>query len=271
MYDRKRIAEARRAMRSRRIHSLLSAPHANPKILKNSKINVMTAPLHLAPARLSGYEVCPQRSKGCTAACLHTAGNPAHMPGKGRARIARTKFYFEDRENFLIILCAEIGALHDKAKAEGKQPAVRLNATSDIPWERVKCPGFACSIVDAFPGVAFYDYTKITKRALASVTDPKWPPNYRLTFSATEDNHEAVWEVIGTGCNVAMVFATRPKQPLPTEYVFGGRSAWDPIPVVYPVIDGDEHDFRPLDPKGVIVGLRAKGDARKDKTGFVRP
>ena len=34
-------------------------------------------------------------------------------------------------------------------------------------------------------------------------------------------------------------------------------------------VDGDDSDIRHLDPQGVIVALYAKGNARKDTTGFV--
>jgi hypothetical protein len=34
-------------------------------------------------------------------------------------------------------------------------------------------------------------------------------------------------------------------------------------------VDGDKDDLRFLDPQGVIVGLKAKGDAKHDDTGFV--
>ena len=45
------------------------------------------------------------------------------------------------------------------------------------------------------------------------------------------------------------------------------------MPVDYlglPVFNGDESDLRFLDPKQVIVGLYAKGKAKKDETGFVK-
>jgi hypothetical protein len=50
---------------------------------------------------------------------------------------------------------------------------------------------------------------------------------------------------------------------------------WPTLPSTwlgFPVIDGDRHDARFLDPAGVIVGLRAKGLARVDTSGFtIRP
>ena len=103
-----------------------------------------------------------------------------------------------------------------------------------------------------FPDVVFYDYTKfpINKRV-------NLPKNYTLTFSRSEANHDQVLENLRAGRNVAIVFSTKKSEELPSQYLG------------YEVIDGDIHDMRFLDPKGVIVGLKAKGDARKDTSGFV--
>ena len=243
-------AEAKRTLKAFGVSSLLSRPESNPKLAKGSKLGVLSAPLHLAPADLSGYEVCPMASKGCRAACLHTAGNPVYMAGKERARIARTRMHFQARELFLACLVIEIEALVRKARKLNMEPAVRLNATSDIPWERVRVQGHR-NIMEMFPEVQFYDYTKrFNRRDL--------PSNYHLTFSLAEDNDADAMEAFHRGMNVAVVFDVDEGEPLPATY--GGS----------PVIDGDEHDFRPLDPRGVIVGLRAKGDAIGDKSGFVR-
>jgi len=243
-------AEAKRILKTFGVSSLLAKPESNPKLAKGTKLGVLSAPLHLAPANLSGYEVCPMASNGCRAACLHSAGNPAYMAGKERARIARTRMYFQARDLFMSCLAVEIKALVKKAKRLNMEPAVRLNATSDIPWERVKVQGFR-NVMEMFPEVTFYDYTKRCNRK-------DIPANYHLTFSLAEDNDADAMEAFHRGMNVAVVFDVRRGQPLPETY--GGS----------PVIDGDEHDFRPLDPRGVIVGLRAKGDAIGDKSGFVR-
>jgi hypothetical protein len=56
---------------------------------------------------------------------------------------------------------------------------------------------------------------------------------------------------------MAVVFHVKKGQALP--------KAWQGKTV----IDGDEHDARYDDPQGVIVGLRAKGQAINDTTGFV--
>ena len=232
----------------------LASPESNPKVFKNMKSGVMTSPLHLAPADLSGFNTCAMASAGCKAACLHTAGNPAYMPNKTKARIARTLAYFKARKAFVALVAFEIESLAIKAGKANMQAGVRLNATSDIPWESVALTVNnkpVKSLIEAFPDVEFYDYTKVLKRAI------KWakgllPQNYHITFSKTESNDYQVDQVIEAGGNVAVVF--------------------DKLPATYkglPVIDGDETDFRPIDPKGVIVGLKPKGDAKTDSTGFV--
>lgn len=254
----KTLAAAKRDLAPFGFASLLAKPEANPKLAKNGKVGVMAAPLHLAPAKLSGYEVCPTATAGCRAACLHTAGNPAYMAGKSLARVARTKAYFEAREGFMTLLIVEITALRRKALSEGMQPAVRLNATSDIPWERVAftLDGVPyANLMALFPDVEFYDYTKRPNRR-------NLPANYSLTFSLAEDNDTAATTAMANGINVAVVFATRRGKGLPTAFTLEGLTA--------PVIDGDAHDFRPLDARGVFVGLRAKGDAIGDTSGFVR-
>jgi hypothetical protein len=58
-----------------------------------------------------------------------------------------------------------------------------------------------------------------------------------------------------TGANVAVVF--RDKDTIPTS--FAGSE----------VLDGDKDDLRFLDAPRRIVALYAKGDAKKDSTGFV--
>jgi hypothetical protein len=161
----KAAAVRRLKAQGHRINALLAAPESNPKVAKNGKLDVLTAPLHLAPFDLSGYQVCPQASAGCAAACLHTAGNPAYMANKDASRKAKTRAYFEERSAFMAVLVFEIAALERKAKAQGMQAGIRLNATSDLPWERrrVDVDGAAVGLMDLFPEVQFYDYTKVTR------------------------------------------------------------------------------------------------------------
>lgn len=251
----KSIAEIRRTLG---VGSLLTNERANPKVAKSEKLGILTGVLHLAPADLSGYEVCPMRSAGCTAACLHTAGNPAYLANKNKARIARTKAFFENRQAFMNLLVLEMAKHIESANKQKLEPAFRLNGTSDIRWEstRFKVWDWVQDKLEVYPhiereqtlmeifyGVQFYDYTKLHNRKNV-------PKNYHLTFSMNETNREFATQ---QPHNIAVVF----KGKLPTEFL--GR----------PVIDGDEHDYRPDDPKGVVVGLKVKGKGREDATGFV--
>jgi hypothetical protein len=222
----------------------------NPKLLKGQKKGYLSSVLHLAPANLSGKEVCPKRTAGCTAACLNTAGRGGIFK-KGettnviqQARIRKTKMFFENREEFMNQLIKEIYATIHKAKKLNLTPVFRLNGTSDISWEKYKV--LDKNIFEIFPSVQFYDYTKILGRKVSHI------PNYHLTFSKADGNDMDVRLAASNGMNIAAVF-----KELPETYI--GR----------PVINGDDTDLRFLDPKGVIVGLKAKGKAKKDTTGFV--
>ena len=212
---------------------------ANYKTVKGEKLGYLTGILYLAPAKISGYEVCPRRSAGCTEACLYTAGMGAFSTVQ-QARIKKTKQFFEDRDNFLMQLRKDITALVRKAKKTNMTPAVRLNGTSDIEWTRF-------GIMEEFPDVQFYDYTKVLNRLKQPI-----PKNYHITFSKSEDNEMDCRWALNLGFNVAVVF-----NKLPETYF------------ARPVISGDETDVRFEDARGVIVGLTAKGKAKKDLNNFV--
>lgn len=249
-----------------KVYKLLSQTDRHPKIVKNSKVGVLTWIMHLSPADRSGYEVCPMRSPGCTEACLNTAGK--QWPGrndKQAARIRRTKLFFEDRQEFMFRLYREIENAQKYAEKRGMLCGIRLNGTSDIPWENIPVDKSrpTWNLFRAFPNVRFYDYTKRANRK-------DLPPNYRLTFSRSEINEADMFKALDNGMNVAVVFSTRKGEELPSAWYPGGFVAGrDAVPV----IDGDEHDFRYADydeyPYPVIVGLRAKGKGIGDKSGFV--
>jgi hypothetical protein len=223
----------------------------NPKLLKGLKKGYLSSVLHFAPATLSGKEVCPKRTIGCTNACLNLAGRGGIFK-KGettnviqQARIRKTKAFFENRQAFLQELAIEISKTIKSAEKKGLIPVFRLNGTSDIAFEKYEVSD-GKNIFQMFPDVQFYDYTKILGRKVSHI------PNYHLTFSKADGNDMDVRLAASNGMNVAAVF-----HKVPETYI--GR----------PVINGDETDLRFLDPKGVIVGLKAKGKAKKDTTGFV--
>lgn len=163
-----------------------------------------------------------------------------------QARIRKTKEFFADREGFMTQLVKDIELGIKQAAKLGLTPVFRLNGTSDLAWEKYSVKG-AKNIFDLFPTVTFYDYTKVLGRKVKDI------PNYHLTFSAADGNDADVVKAVAQGMNVAAVF-----DKLPESYM--GRE----------VINADEHDLRFLDPMGVIAGLKAKGRAKKDTSGFVR-
>lgn len=234
------------------VKELLGSGDSNAKLYKSdvSGVGYLTYGLSLAPASLSGHNVCASSSAGCRAACLFTAGM-GQVHSVQRARIAKTKAFFEHKGTFKPMLYDELNAAVRKANKEGKRLAVRLNVLSDIKWENEFRDLFA-----TYPGVQFYDYTKHRVRMLHSLQPDyqKWPKNYHLTFSRSECNEQSCLEILRAGGNVTVVFN---KKDLPKE--------WNG----YKVINGDETDLRFLDPKNVVVGLYAKGAGKKDKTGFV--
>ena len=224
---------------------------ANPKIQKGTKLGYLSFILHLAPADVSGYNTCPKATAGCKAACLNTAGRGG-MFKKGettnaiqKARIRKARYFFEDRAGFMADLYKDIQKAIKFAERKGLTPVFRLNGTSDLSWEKYEVAGYT-NIFEAFPQVQFYDYTKVPKRKVDGIA------NYHLTFSQADGNGKDADWAISKNMNVTVVF-----DKIPAEYK--GK----------PVYNADDTDLRFLDPKGVVLGLKAKGRAKKDRTGFV--
>ena len=220
---------------------------ANPKIQKGTKLGYLSFILHLAPATLSGKETCPKRTAGCTAACLNTAGRGG-MFKKGentnmiqQARIRKTKEFFENRDQFMKDLYHDVRKGIKQAERLGLTPVFRLNGTSDLAWEKYTVGTTDMNLFELFPTVQFYDYTKVLGRKISQY------PNYHLTFSKADGNDADVQRALAQGLSVVAVY--------------------DQIPEGVP--SADETDLRFLDPKGIMLGLKAKGRARKDYSGFV--
>jgi hypothetical protein len=225
---------------------------ANPKIQKGTKQGYLSFILHLAPADVSGYNTCPKATAGCKAACLNTAGRGG-MFKKGettntiqKARIRKARYFFEDRAGFMLDLAYDIQKAIAFAKRKGLTPVFRLNGTSDLSWEKYELGATGKNIFALFPDVQFYDYTKVPKRKVEGID------NYHLTFSQADGNEKDANWAISKNMNVTVVF-----DKIPAEYK--GRE----------VFNADDTDLRFLDPKGVVLGLKAKGRAKKDTTGFV--
>jgi len=227
------------------VKNLFSKGDTNAKTIKN---DLETFILYMAPSDLSGFNVCPFASKGCIKACLNTAGMGI-FSNVQLSRINKTRFWGYNREGFYIQLANELLKIHGKAVKKDTKIAIRLNGTSDINHLDLLIRYSGIDFLDPFyNNLLFYDYTPNP-----NYINKYKNTNYKLTFSRKEDNETKCIEVLNNGGNVAVVFANE----LP--------KFWNG----FEVINGDDTDLRYFDPSNVVVGLKAKGKAKKDLSGFV--
>ena len=205
-----------------------------------------TSIMYALPAKQSGHNACPDAGE-CANECIDTSGR---MPMVKQARAYRSSLFYDDRQAFGAKLITETEDNIRRNDKKGLRTAERLNGTTDYAWEHIRFDGQ--TMLERFDNVQFYDYTKSVKRARQHAQG-LMPNNYHLTFSRSENTpDDLVTELVESGQNVAVVFDEVP-------------DTW----LGLPVINGDEHDLRFIDPVGVIVGLVAKGQAKKDTAGFV--
>jgi len=238
-----------------RLPDQLLGVDTNAKTVKGEKYGIKTAILYLMPANGSGAQLCPMAELArCAGPCLFSAGRGA-MNCVMISRLRKTLYFLQHRELFMAQLAKEIATLEKRAAREGWKLVVRLNGTSDIRWENIAAPG-ARNVMEAFPRVQFYDYTKIANRR-------NIPANYDLTFSYSGAPEYApyVARAVANGERIAVVFRNR---AIVDAMLANGESF-----LGLPVVDGDDSDIRHLDPRGAVVALYAKGKARQDKSGFV--
>jgi len=208
----------------------------NKKTMKGEKLGYMTYILYMSPftQNSKGINVCSHASKGCAEACLVGSGFGGMYINVMEGRRNKTEYFLSSRVEFLTQIKDEIAKVIKKN--EGKAiVTIRLNGTSDIPYEKFKIFE-GKNIFELYPNIQFYDYTKNYLRF-----DKVLPSNYHLTFSRSETNHKKALELLGRGFNVAMVFDKLPA-------IYNG----------YKVVNGDENDLRFLDEQNVIVGLKYK-------------
>ena len=222
----------------------------NAKTVKGEKEGVSTYIMYLAPftQNATGKNVCSHATKGCSESCLFTAGRGKFNNVK-KGRTNKANYFFAERQKFLMQLYNEITRIQRKHKKYGTEFAIRLNGTSDLSWEKLKLTAEGKSLIELFPSVQFYDYTKNYNRFKNEL-----PSNYHLTFSRAESNESKSIDILNKGNNVAVVFNSK---ELP--------KTWKG----FKVVDGDKNDLRYKDEQNVVVGLYAKGEAKKDTTGFV--
>jgi len=228
--------------------NLLTPAASNPKTAKNGLL-FEAAILHLAPHTVAGVgNLCPWATEGCAAACLNTAGR-GQMNSVQAARIRKSRELMGNRNAFLHQFACEADNLQRRADRKGLLGVIRPNGTSDIVWEKMKVGGI--TLMEAFPRIQWYDYTKSIERARDFALG-NFPTNYHLTYSRGEHQTEGEIALIPHGVNIAVVFETLPK-------TWAGR----------PVVDATQDDWRFRDPRGVIAGLLPKGAAKNDESGFV--
>ena len=230
----------------KQVKNLLSKG-GNAKINKNE---VTTFNLSLAPYKQNakGINLCPKASKGCALACLFTAGR-GKFTNVQQARINKTNYYLFDKQKFMDQLAKEINKIALKSTITNEKFALRLNTLSDVDfvYQLKKYADLDLLNDDTYKNIIVYDYTAIigkVKKYLGT--------RYHLTLSRKEDNEQDVMEALEMGGNVAIVFKDLPK-------TYKG----------YRVVDGDKTDLEMTKYKNVVLGLKAKGDAKKDRTGFV--
>tara|TARA_Y100000590_G_C15742779_1_gene1020875 strand:+ start:463 stop:1299 length:837 start_codon:yes stop_codon:yes gene_type:complete len=256
----------------------------DPKTSKGTSKGYITAIIYMAPASLSGKNVCSFSTAGCRAVCLNMAGR-GQFNYIQQSRLNRTRYFLNDRVNFLNNLTLRISNFIEYAKRKELTPVIRLNGTSDIPYENIKIKlndllqykklnnnkhkkvftafiqkdGIkeSLNIMDIFKNIQFYDYTKYPQTRRPNAIKQA---NYDLTFSRAENNETEALEYMRTNSGRAS-FVFSEKLP---EYYKG-----------FKVIDADKTDLRFLEPKNVITGLVFKGSKKtlKEgiKSGFVIP
>ena len=227
--------------------TLLSNGATNTKTAKNS---IKTFILYIAPHTMNnkGVNLCPKASKGCAIACLYSAGR-GKFSNVQSSRINKANYYINDKVKFVNQLATEIRKKVKTARKTGEKIAFRLNGTSDLDFVYL-LKKYAALDIETLKDIAkFYDYTKILGKAIKYIKHP----NYTVTFSRAEDNESDAMKALKLGANVAAVFANS----LPQTYKG------------FQVVDGDKTDLEMLSYKNVILGLKAKGEAKKDTSGFV--
>lgn len=231
---------------TKKIANLLSKGSTNAKTAKNE---LETYIMYMAPATMvDGVNMCPFASPECIALCLNTAGRGV-FSNVQLSRIKKTEFFRDQREQFYIQLGNELLKIHDQAIKHNKNIAIRLNGTSDIDHLALLLRYTGINFLDEFySDLIFYDYTKNINHVKKYKNS-----NYHLTFSRSECNDQQVEQAINLGANIAVVF----RNELPATYKG------------LPVINGDLSDLRVNDPKNCIVGLVAKGKAKKQNSNFV--
>jgi hypothetical protein len=262
---------------------------ADPKTTKGQKKGFLTGINYMMPHTSSGlktasgklFNLCANASPGCAEGCLHSAGDPRRMKGKVAKRMRKTELYKDNRPEFMSRMHKQIGMAKDwvKRKFPGMKLAIRLNGTSDIGWHGTSHQVDGKNLMQHHDKVQFYDYTK-NKTVATAHREGRLPKNYHITYSRDEtpESHAFALDHISKGGTAAVVM--RGMHPKTGKLCTHKGSCGCVLPKTWlghKVIDGDKHDHRFLDKKenglapheGAWVGLKAKGKAMQDTSGFV--
>ena len=230
------------------------------KVEKGETEKVLTVVLYMAAASSSGFNLCPWATPGCIKACLGHSTGRLKMNSSQRAQVRKALLFKLYPAYFLRRIVAELTLHACEAQALGMTAAARLNGSTDIPWEKY----LNTEAIQAM-GVTLYDYTKAPARARKTA-------GYHLTYSVSESIDSAIeasqW--LARGGNAAVVVAAEDSDKLKDAKrvhlnMVQNRQGWG-----WPTHSGEDTDLRFTDPAGHVVVLYAKGDALKDRTGFVQ-
>ena len=237
-----------------RNHKLLGLGAMNPKLKKQEDVlNVKSYIMYMLPHKWAGAgNTCQHATPACIFSCLVWSGLGAFDLKVLAARLRKTLFYFWFPEEFDAQLRKELDALEQKQATSSKQYCIRLNGGSDLDY---------LATYEQYPTLTFWEYTKDFNRAMEYLTDPNFPTNVHLAFSASEKStDEQLLAVLNAGGRVAMVMDSTPTSN--TNFKWHG----------FPVENGDTHDFFFLRPQGIVLALYPKGTnaRKKERQGFVR-
>jgi hypothetical protein len=186
--------------------------------------------------------MCAFATKGCSSMCF---GNVKRLKMIEGIKIKRSLLLQNDPDLYLAFYVNEVIRLKNYAKMKKMKLVLRLNGTSDKDFTKM-------GLYSIFPDVQFCEYTKNPYLVKKYMND-ELPRNLHLTLSRSEDNHDFALECLASGLiNVAIPFSSN----FPSE--------WEG----YPVVSGDNHDLRFLDPTGGhVIALNFKGYSKQLKDG----